>query len=99
MKKKSAVVSKSKPRSLAFAAKGIQTAGDFANMMSALMSDLAEGRVPPGVGNAMCNAGSKLLKIVELQYRYGVQVPGQTAKVLRLAEFSLEHSERADPAA
>ena len=59
------------PRSLAIAAGGIRTANDFANMMSALMSDLIEGRVSPNVGNATCNAGGKLLRIVELQYRFG----------------------------
>ncbi len=42
-------------------------------MMSALMSDLIEGKVTPSVGNATCNATGKLLKLVELKYRYGVQ--------------------------
>ena len=52
--------------------------------MSALMSDLIEGRVTPGVGNAACNAAGKLLKVVELQLRYGTpQASGQ--KVLQLA--------------
>jgi hypothetical protein len=35
------------------------------------MSDLIDGAVTPSVGNAVCNAGGKLLKIVELQYKYG----------------------------
>lgn len=41
--------------------------------MSALMSDIIGGRVSPQVGNAACNAGGKLLKIVEMQYQYGKQ--------------------------
>jgi hypothetical protein len=49
------------------------------------MSDLIEGRVTPGVGNATCNAGGKLLKSVELQYKYGVDGPGQS-KSLMLTE-------------
>ena len=57
-------------RSLAFASKGIKTGEDFANTMSALMSDLIEGSISPEVGNAVCNAGGKLLKIVEMQYKY-----------------------------
>jgi hypothetical protein len=65
------------PRSLEIAAKGIKTGGDFANLMSALMSDLIEGRVTPSIGNATCNAGGKLLKVVEMQYKYGVDGPGQ----------------------
>ena len=39
--------------------------------MSALMTDLIEGKVTPGVGNAACNAGGKLLKVVEMQAKYG----------------------------
>lgn len=59
------------PRSLAIAENGIETSRDFARLMSALMSDLIAGRVPSGVGNAACNAGGKLLKVVELQLKYG----------------------------
>jgi hypothetical protein len=39
--------------------------------MSSLMSDIIEGRVTPSMGNATCNAGGKLLKVVEMQYKYG----------------------------
>ena len=76
---------KGEPRSLAIAARGIRTGSDFANLMSALMSDLIEGRVTPSIGNATCNAGGKLLKVVEMQYRYGVQGPGTGEKILTLA--------------
>lgn len=41
--------------------------------MSALMSDVIEGRITTDVANAACNAGGKLLKVVEMQYRYGKQ--------------------------
>lgn len=54
-------------------------------MMSALMSDLVDGRVAPQVGNATCNAGGKLLRIVELQFKYGTSEPGQPKKTLTLA--------------
>ena len=75
------------PRSLAIAGKGIRTGSDFAALMSALMSDLIEGRVTPSIGNATCNAGGKLLKVVEMQYRYGTPGPGGPGqpKVLALA--------------
>jgi hypothetical protein len=73
-----------RPRSLDIAARGIKTGGDFANLMSALMSDLIEGRVTPNIGNATCNAGGKLLKVVEMQYKYGTDGPGQQ-KILTLA--------------
>lgn len=39
--------------------------------MSALMTDLITGCITPEIGNATCNAGGKLLKIVEMQHKYG----------------------------
>ena len=59
------------PRSLEIAQRGIYSDKDFAQCMSALMSDLIEERLTPGVGNAVVNAGGKLLKLVELRNRYG----------------------------
>lgn len=56
---------------------GIISSGDvksgskFAELMSALMSDLVMGAMTPDVGNATCNAGGKLLKVVEMQHKYG----------------------------
>ena len=72
------------PKSLHIAANGIQTGIDFARFMSALMTDLIEGRVSPGIGNAACNAGGKLLKVVELQHKYGTPGPGRSNKILDL---------------
>jgi hypothetical protein len=53
-------------------------------MMSALMTDLAEGTVTPNVANAICNAGGKLLKVVDMQQKYGTAIPG-ARKLLSLA--------------
>lgn len=39
-------------------------------MMSALMSDVVDGRVTPQVANAAVNAGGKLLKVVDLQLKH-----------------------------
>lgn len=74
------------PRSLAISERGVRTGKDFANLMSALMSDVIAGRVTPSVGNAACNAGGKLLKVVEMQYKYGTAGPGAGEKSLSLAE-------------
>lgn len=71
------------PRSVLIAKQGITNSHQFANVMSALMSDLLEGKITPGVGNAACNAGSKLLKVVEMQARYGQVGKGQV-KILNL---------------
>lgn len=60
------------PQSLSVANAGVKTGTDFANLMSNLMSDLISGRVTPQVGNAVCNAGGKLLKVVEMKHKYGV---------------------------
>lgn len=62
---------KEEPRSLALAERGVKTGADFANMMSALLSDIIADRITPSKANAACNAGSKLLKVVEMQYKYG----------------------------
>lgn len=57
--------------SLRFATDTVKTGKDFADLMSNLMSDLLAERVTPRVGTAVCNAGGKLLKVVELQFKYG----------------------------
>ena len=65
-----------KPKCLKIAENGIGTGKEFAQFMSAMMSDLVGGRITPGVGNAACNAGGKLLKVVEMQHRYGTTQGG-----------------------
>jgi hypothetical protein len=76
---------KSAPRSLAISQRGIYTGSDFASFMSALMSDIIESRIDPGVANAACNAGGKLLKVVEMQHRYGEKTTSGQKRVLTLA--------------
>lgn len=61
----------SRPRSLQTSERGIRTGADFATFMSSLISDIIARRVTPEVGNAACNAGGKLLKVVEMQYKFG----------------------------
>lgn len=75
---------KTEPRSLSIAEGGIATGNDFARCMSALMSDIIASRVTPQVGNAVCNAGGKLLKVVELQMRYGSAREPNGERVLHL---------------
>jgi len=62
-----------KPRSYPIAERGITNTRQFADLMSALMTDLICGAIAPEVANATCNASGKLLKAVELQYKYGKQ--------------------------
>lgn len=78
-KSSQASTEKSNARSVAIAERGVRIGTDFADLMSALLSDIICGDITPAVGNAACNAGGKLLKIVEMQTKYG------TGKSLRLA--------------
>lgn len=83
---------KRRPRSLATSERGIRSGADFATFMSSLISDIIARRVTPDIANAACNAGGKLLKVVEMQYKYGEQV-GPREPVLTLAEGVGERSE------
>lgn len=60
-------------RSAAIAAVGVTTGTEFAALMSALMSDVIEGRLSPVVSNAAVSAGRNLLKVVEMEYKYGLR--------------------------
>lgn len=48
------------------------------------MGDIISQRITPQVGNAVCNAGGKLLKVVELQMRYGSAKEPNGERVLHL---------------
>lgn len=74
------------PRCLQLAKRGVQTGSDFAGLMSALMSDLLEGKITPQVGNATVNAGGKLLKVVEMQLKFGTAKPDGSNRTLDLIE-------------
>ena len=58
-------------RSLAIASEGVANDRQFAQLMSAIMSDLIDGSIDPKTSNAVCNAAGKLLKVVEMRHRYG----------------------------
>lgn len=83
-KKETVGAAKDPARSIALAEKGIHTGSEFASVMSALMTDTISGRIDPQVSNAVCNISGKLLKVVELQYKYGKTVEGQTDRLLAL---------------
>lgn len=76
------------PRSLAISQRGIRTGDDFANLMSALMSDVIEGALNPVVVNAAVNAGGKLLKVVEMEHRYGPRGHSERPQTMTLATGS-----------
>lgn len=49
-----------------------------------MITDLIDGAITPQVGNAAVNAGGKLLKVVEMQYKYGQTGPDGVLKSLNL---------------
>lgn len=73
------------PRSAVIAEGGISTARDFVKLMGALMADVVTGRITPQVGQAAVNAGGKLLKVVELQHKFGKST-SQNGKSLNLLD-------------
>lgn len=84
-RKKNAVAStENTPRSIELANRGFRTGAEFASLMSALLSDTIAGRVTPQVSNAACNISGKLLKVVELQFKYGKKVDGVGERLLEL---------------
>lgn len=54
--------------------------------MSALMSDVIGGHISPGTCNAVCNAGGKLLKIVDMQMKHGTSEGRANRKELQLTD-------------
>lgn len=74
-------------RSQRIASAGIRSTRDFANLMSALMSDVLDGTVDTATAKAVTGAGAMLLKTVELQHRYG-----KAETPLVLAESQESHS-------
>jgi hypothetical protein len=81
-------------KSIALAERGIHTGSEFASVMAALLTDTIAGRINPQVSNAVCNISGKLLKVVELQYKYGKVVEGQTTRMLTLTPIVQEQTPR-----
>jgi hypothetical protein len=72
------------PRSIGIASRGIRTSRDAANFLSALVSDVASETMKPKVASVCVNGIGKLLKVVEMQQKYGT--PDGQGHVLELAD-------------
>jgi hypothetical protein len=93
----SQVPANGRPHSAKLAAAGVNTASDFARLMSGLLTDVLSGEISPGICNAAVNAGGKLLKVVEMQHRYGKTKNGEGPKDLTLcAPAVVEVDQRVD---
>jgi len=62
---------------------GIKTSEDFKEVFCALIEDLLIGTVTPQIGNAMCNAGGRVIRVSELALKYGKR--DNSGPVLRLS--------------
>jgi hypothetical protein len=72
------------PRSIAYATSGVRTAAQLAGLMSAIISDLLDGRITPQMANALANTAGKMMKAAELAMKYGTPLDGK--KVLQLVD-------------
>jgi hypothetical protein len=66
---------KSDPGCVAIVHRGLRLGTDFAEFMAAVAGDVATGLMTPSAGNATCNATGKVLKIYEMQQKYGAGKP------------------------
>jgi hypothetical protein len=76
------------PASAKLADSGITTGADFSRVMAALLADTIAGRIEPQRANASCNVAGKLIRMVELQHKYGRQVEGSTERMLALTPIA-----------
>lgn len=76
------------PASAKLADDGIVTGADFSRVMAALLADTIAGRIEPQRANASCNVAGKLIRMVELQHKYGRQVEGSTDRLLTLTPIA-----------
>jgi len=74
------------PRCLAISERGISTAQDFAQFMSAVMGDVIAGRLSASKAGAATRSGSTLLKVIEMQYKYGSETEQPGKRTLRLID-------------
>ena len=82
-----------KPTAATLADNGISTGADFSRVMAALRADVVGGRIEPNRANAACNVAGKLIRMVEMQHKYGKQVAGSESRLLELTPIAPEHAQ------
>lgn len=62
----------SSPRSIPIIAEGdVKDAPHLAKVLSALISDALMNAIPPSQGNVVCKAAGLIIKVTEMQLKYG----------------------------
>jgi hypothetical protein len=65
--------------------RGVSTSQELLSGLSALMGDVATGRLTARDGNAICNVAGKILKTAQLAHQFGLkEASGAEAPMLRL---------------
>lgn len=52
---------------------GIRTSRDASNVLVAIAKDVGRQSMTPQVGNTMCNALGKMIRVKELEIKYGIK--------------------------
>jgi hypothetical protein len=76
-------------RSVKLAKKEIQTTKDYAEIMAALMLDVIEGKVSVSTVNAAVNSGRQLIRVAELNLKYGGKKDKHTIKETKTTTLNL----------
>lgn len=74
------------PNCLAIAERGVRTAQDFAQFMGLMMGDVISGRLSALKASTATRSGCAMLKVIEMQYRYGSETENPGKKTLRLID-------------
>ena len=74
------------PNCLSIGERGVRTAQDFAQFMSAMMGDVISGRLSATKAATATRSGMALLKVIEMQYRYGSETEQPGKRTLRLID-------------
>lgn len=74
------------PNCLAIGERGVRTAQDFAQFMSAMMGDVIAGRIAHTKATVATRSGMALLKVIEMQYKYGSETEQPGKRVLKLID-------------
>lgn len=75
------------PRSMQLVAtEGLSDSRKCANVLGAITLDVLSSRIPPQVGNTACNAIGKLLKLKEMEIKYGTAGAAGEPKRLALTD-------------
>ena len=72
---------------LVIAERGMHTTADVAAVMAAVVQDVLMGNISPEVAFSASNATGKLLKAVEMEYRFGSR-PDSMRKALQLVNLA-----------